>query len=181
MKFIRIVLIILLVILILGSCSKNEKRKDEIYYGYEHESESTAEESSYRIEGQDILSDSFEMHIPDEYKVTKSGSSFIIENKDSRFDVNVEEHKYQGDDFEQYLAETIDKYREMGAEVSEPERVTIGDYDMQRVKITFPMQAYGYYVDQGDKGLLVSIVLNNTKVTADDVDKLVEEFKLVAE
>ena len=178
MKFIRIVLIILLVILILGSCSKNEKRKDEIYYGYEHESESTAEESSYRIEGQDILSDSFEMHIPDEYTVTKNGSSFIIENKDTRFDVNVEEHKYQDDNFEQYLTESIDKYREMGAEVSGPEAVTIGNYDMQRVKISFPMQAYGYYVDQGEKGVLISIVLNNSKVSSEDVDKLIEEIEL---
>ena len=181
MKFIRIVLIILLVILILGSCSKNEKRKDEIYYGYEHESKFTAEESSYRIEGQDILSDSFEMHIPDEYTVTKNGNSFIIENNNNRFDVNVEEHKYQDDNFEQYLTESIDKYREMGAEVSGPEEVTIGDYDMKRVKISFPMQAYGYYVDRGDSGILVSIVINNAKVTADDVDKLVKEFKLVAE
>ncbi|MBR3619985.1 MAG: hypothetical protein IKN56_00640 [Clostridia bacterium] len=178
MKFIRIVLIILLVILILGSCSKNEKRKDEIYYGYEHESESTAEESSYRIEGQDILSDSFEMHIPDEYTVTKNGSSFIIENKDTRFDVNVEEHKYQDDNFEQYLTESIDKYREMGAEVSGPEAVTIGNYDMQRVKISFPMQAYGYYVDQREKGVLISIVLNNSKVSSEDVDKLIEEIEL---
>lgn len=179
MKFIKIVLIILLVILILGSCSKNEKRKDEIYYGYEHESESTAEESSYRIEGQDILSDSFEMHIPDEYTVTKNGSSFIIENKDNRFDVNVEEHKYQGDDFEQYLAETIDKYREMGAEVSEPERVTIGDYDMQRVKISFmPMQAYGYFIDKGDKASLILIVSNENQTMQDETDAILEQLNI---
>ena len=181
MKIIKMLLIILVLTLMLSSCGKSGNEKDDIFYGYEQESESTTEKSPYILEGQDVSSDSFEMHIPDEYTVTKNGNSFIIENNNNRFDVNVEEHKYQDDDFEQYLSETIEKYREMGAEVSEPEEVTIGDYDMQRVKIAFPMQAYGYYVDRGDSGILVSIVINNAKVTADDVDKLVEEFKLVAE
>lgn len=180
MKHIKIVSIIILVILVFGSCSKNNKEKDEIFYGYEHESESITEEPSYKIEGQDILSDSFEMHIPEEYSLTDNGSSFRIENENKSFDISIEEHKYSNENFEQFISESVEEYRQMGAEVSEPEAVTIGNYDMQQVIITFfPMQAYGYYVDQGDKGLLVSIVLNDAKVSTEDVNKLLEDIKLV--
>lgn len=71
------------------------------------------------------------MHIPEEYSLTENGNSLRIENENNTFDISIEEHKYTDDSFENYLSETLEEYRQIGAEVSEPEAVTIGDYDMQ--------------------------------------------------
>ena len=174
------ILLVFLLVLILSSCGKFNNEKNDIFYGYEQESENITEQAPYTIDGQKVSSDSFEMHIPEDYSLTDNGSSLWIENENNSFDISIEEHKYSNENFEQFISESVEEYRQMGAEVSEPEAVTIGNYDMQQVIITFfPMQAYGYYVDQGDKGLLVSIVLNDAKVSTEDVNKLLEDIKLV--
>lgn len=179
MKFIRIALIFPLVIIILGSCSKNNKEKDNVFYGYEHESESTTEESSYIVDGQDVSYGSFEMHIPEEYSLTDNGNSLRIENENNTFDISIEEHEYTDDSFENYLSETLEGYRQIGAEVSEPEAVTIGNYDMQRVKLSYvPMQAYGYFVDQGDKASLVLIVSNEKEMLQNESDAILEKLNI---
>ena len=175
MKIIKILLIILVLTLMLSSCGKSGNEKDDIFYGYEQESESTTEKSPYIIEGQDVSSDSFEMHIPEEYSLTENGNSLRIENENNTFDISIEEHKYTGDSFEKYLSETLEGYRQIGAEVSEPEAVTIGNYEMQRIKLSFmPMQAYGYFVDQGDKAFLISVVSNVEEMSHNESDAFIE-------
>lgn len=163
----------------LSSCGKSGNEKDDIFYGYEQESESTTEKSPYIIEGQDVSSDSFEMHIPEEYSLTDNGNSLRIENENNTFDISIEEHKYTGDSFENYLSETLEGYRQIGAEVSEPEAVTIGNYDMQRVKLSYvPMQAYGYFVDQGDKASLVLIVSNEKEMLQNESDAILKKLNI---
>lgn len=177
MKIIKMLLIILVLTLMLSSCGKSGNEKDDIFYGYEQESESTTEKSPYIIEGQDVSSDSFEMHIPEEYSLTENGNSLRIENENITFDISIEEHKYTGDSFENYLSETLEGYRQIGAEVSEPEAVTIGNYEMQRVKLSFmSIQAYGYFVDQGDKAFLISLVTNEKEIMQDEADIALEQI-----
>ena len=179
MKIIKILLIILVLTLMLSSCGKSGNEKDDIFYGYEQESKSTTEKSPYIIEGQGVSSDSFEMHIPEEYSLTDNGNSLRIENENNTFDISIEEHRYSNENFEQFISESVEEYRRMGAEVSEPEQVTIGDYDMQRVIITFfPMQAYGYFVDRGDKAVLIMIVSNEKEMMQDESDAFIERATL---
>ena len=162
-----------------SSCGKTSNEKDDIFYGYEHERESTTEESSYIVDGHDVSYDSFEMHIPEEYSLTDNGNSLRIENDNNTFDISIEEHKYTDDSFENYLSETLEGYRQIGAEVSEPEAVTIGNYEMQRVKLSFmPMQAYGYFVDQGDKAILLLIFSNENQTMQNETDAILEQLKI---
>ena len=162
-----------------SSCGKTSNEKDDIFYGYEHKSETTTEKSPYIIDGHDVSSDSFEMHIPEEYSLTDNGNSLRIENDNNTFDISIEEHKYTDDSFENYLSETLEGYRQIGAEVSEPEAVTIGDYDMHRVIITFfPMQAYGYFVDRGDKAVLIMIVSNEKEMMQEEADTVLKQIIL---
>jgi hypothetical protein len=175
MKYTKILLISLLLLVMLSSCGKSNGEKDDIFYGYNQESESTSEQSSYTIDGQNVSADSFEIHIPEEYSLTDNGSSLRIENENNSFDISIEEHKYTGDSFEKYLSETLEGYSQIGAEVSEPEAVTIGNYEMQRVKLSFmPMQAYGYFVDQGDKAFLISVVSNVEEMSHNESDAFIE-------
>ena len=83
MKIIKILLIILVLTLMLSSCGKTSNEKDDIFYGYEHKSETTTEKSPYIIDGQDVSSDSFEMHIPEEYSLTENGNLLRIENENN--------------------------------------------------------------------------------------------------
>ncbi len=177
MKFTKTLLICLLLVVMLSSCSKLNNEKDDIY-GYEQESESTTEQAPYTIDGQNVSSDSFKIHVPEEYSLTDNGGSLRIENENNSFDISIEEHKYTDDSFENYLSETLEEYRQIGAEVSEPETVTIGNYEMQRVELSFmPMQAYAYFVDQGDRAFLISVVSNEEKILQDDADNILIEFE----
>lgn len=162
-----------------SSCGKTSNEKDDIFYGYEHKSETTTEKSPYIIDGQDVSSDSFEMHIPEDYSLTDNGNSLRIKNDNNTFDISIEEHKYTDDSFENYLSETLEGYRQIGAEVSEPEAVTIGNYEMQRIKLSFmPMQAYGYFVDKGDKASLILIVSNENQTMQDETDAILEQLNI---
>ncbi|MBQ7674592.1 MAG: hypothetical protein IJT36_08845 [Alphaproteobacteria bacterium] len=170
------ILLVFLLVLILSSCGKFNNEKNDIFYGYEQESENITEQAPYTIDGQKVSSDSFEMHIPEDYSLTDNGSSLRIENENNSFDISIEEHKYSNENFEQFISESVEEYRQMGAEVSEPEAVTIGNYDMQQVIITFfPMQAYGYFVDQGDKAFLISLVSNEKEMSQDETDAFIEQ------
>ena len=163
----------------LGSCVKSNVKKDDIFYGYDQESESTTEQSPYTIDGQNVSSDSFEIRIPEEYSLTDNGNSLRIENENNTFDISIDEHKYTDDSFENYLSETLEGYRQIGAEVSEPEAVTIGNYEMQRVKLSFmPMQAYGYFVDRGDKAVLIMIVSNEKEMMQEEADTVLKQIIL---
>lgn len=163
----------------LGSCVKSNVKKDDIFYGYDQESESTTEQSPYTIDGQNVSSDSFEIRIPEEYSLTDNGSSLRIENENNSFDISIEEHNYSNEDFEQFISDSVEEYRQMGAEVSEPEQVTIGDYDMQRVITTFfPMQAYGYFVDRGDMAVLIMIVSNEKEMMQEEADTVLKQIIL---
>lgn len=77
------------------------------------------------------------MHIPEEYSLTDNDGSMRIDNENISFDISIEKHKYSNENFEQFLYESIEEYRQMGAEVSELEAVTIGNYNMQRIKVSF--------------------------------------------
>ncbi len=170
------ILLVFLLVLILSSCGKFNNEKNDIFYGYEQESENITEQAPYTIDGQKVSSDSFEMHIPEDYSLTDNGSSLRIENENNSFDISIEEHKYLNENFEQFISESVEEYRQMGAEVSEPEAVTIGNYDMQQVIISFfPMQAYGYFVDQGDKAFLISLVSNEKEMSQDETDAFIEQ------
>ena len=92
MKIIKILLISLVLTLMLSSCGESGNEKDDVFYRYEHESESATEKSLYVIDGQDVSSDSFEMHIPEEYSLTDNGDSLRIENENNTFDISIEEH-----------------------------------------------------------------------------------------
>lgn len=179
MKIIKILLISLVLTLMLSSCGKSGNEKDDVFYGYEHESESATEKSLYVIDGQDVSSDSFEMHIPEEYSLTDNDDSLRIENENNTFDISIEEHKYTDDSFENYLSETLEEYRQIGAEVSEPEAVTIGNYEMQRVELSFmPMQAYAYFVDQRDKASQILIVSNEKEMLQNETDAVLEKLNI---
>ena len=163
----------------LGSCVKSNVKKDDIFYGYDQESESTTEQSPYTIDGQNVSSDSFEIRIPEEYSLTDNGNSLRIENNNNTFDISIEENKYTDDSFENYLSETLEEYRQIGAEVSEPEAVTIGNYEMQRVELSFmPMQAYAYFVDQGDKASQILIVSNEKEMLQNETDAVLEKLNI---
>jgi hypothetical protein len=134
---------------------------------------------SYSIEGQNVVADSFEMHIPENYSLTDNGNSLRAENGENHFNITIEEHNYTDDDYDKYLSETILSYRQRGVEVSEPETVTIENYDIQRVKLSFiPMQAYGYFIDQGDRAFLISVVSNEEKVLQDEADNFIKQLSI---
>ena len=173
------ILLVFLLVLILSSCGKLNNEKDDIFYGYEQESENITEQAPYTIDDQKVSSDSFEMHIPEEYSLTDNDGSMRIDNENISFDISIEKHKYSNENFEQFLYESIEEYRQMGAEVSEPEAVTIGNYNMQRIKVSFiPMQAYGYFVDQGDKAFLISLVSNEKEMSQDETDAFLERISI---
>ncbi len=69
----------------LSSCGKLNNEKGDIFYGYERESENITEQAPYTIDGQKVSSDSFEMHIPEDYSLTDNGSSLRIENETNSF------------------------------------------------------------------------------------------------
>lgn len=70
----------------------------------------------------------------------------------------------------------------MGVEVSEPQTVAIGDYEMMRIALHFgPMSGCKYYTDQGEKAFSISVISNKTDISSDDVDKLFESIKLITE
>ena len=161
----------------LNSCGKPNDEKDDYFYGYEQKSESTTEKMAHIIDGQDVSFESFEMHIPEEYSLKDNGNSLRIENENNSFNISIEEHKYTDDNFEQYISEKIKEYIKIGAEVSELKAVTIGDYDMQRVKISFmPMQAYGYFVNQKDEAVLIMLVSNGKEMMQEEADTVLEQI-----
>ncbi len=92
MKYTKILLISLLLLVMLSSCGKSNGEKDDIFYGYNQESESTSEQSSYTIDGQNVSADSFEIHIPEEYSLTENGNSLRIENENNTFDTRAFTH-----------------------------------------------------------------------------------------
>ncbi len=160
----------------LSSCGKLNNKKEDIIYGYEQKSESTTKQAPYTIDGQNVSSDSFEMHIPEEYSLTDNGNSLRIENENKSFDISIEEHKYSNESFEQYISTTIDNFRQIGYEVSKPEAVLIGDYDMQRIKLSFMyLQAYGYFVDRGETAVLLMLLSNEKEISHDETDAFIEQ------
>ena len=181
MKSIKLFLFVLIMLTAFCSCRKSDStnKESKIFYGVDHTNEFTTEELTFIINGQKISSDFFEIQIPDGFSASQDGNSLIIENKSISFDVSIEEHKYINDDFEHYLSRTIEEYRLIGAEVSSPKSVTIGDYNMQRVKVkSSPIYAYAYFIDQSDKAVLISMISNSHNHIDDEVDTMLENINL---
>ena len=180
MKIFRVIIILIIITIAFCSCGKKYKKTEEdIFYGKDYENETISQKDLFIIEEKRVLTDSYQLQIPDGYNAIDNGNSLIIENENDNIDINIEEQVFGESNINQYLAETIDKYRQMGAEVSQPEIVTINNIEMQRFKLVFiQMNALEYVVDLGDKAILISIV-SNDDIPVDVVDMLIEDLKII--
>ena len=114
-----------------------------------------------------------------EKRKSKTNSLKIESSEENKLTITVEEHIYSNDGFEQYMSETLSELQLMGANISAPETVTIGSFEMKRVLLTFsPMQSLEYFVDLEDKSILISIIKSDGKISKEIADEMVNQIGL---
>ena len=166
----------IVIILSLGLCSCVDKTNDATELSNKLAStESITETDVFVIDGKKGFTDSIELNIPDGYVSSKSGNSLKLTNEYEDLTITIEEYEYTNDSFNEYIVNTVTGFSRAGAEVTEQQSIHIGQFDMKRYIMTiFPYQIVNYYVDIGDKAILLSITSNNRAIPIVKADELVK-------
>jgi hypothetical protein len=179
MRKIMLVLFVLFLMLSFCSCEKTSSIA-ETGLNTNNNEEFFTEESVFTIDGQNVSAETYNLHIPEDYTAYGNGNSLKIESsEENKLTITVEEHIYSNDDFEQYMSETLSELQLMGANISAPETVTIGSFEMKRVLLTFsPMQSLEYFVDLEDKSILISVIKSDGEISKEIADEMVNQIGL---
>ena len=183
MKSINILLLICFVLMLCSSCkvtdSQNETESISYYIP-------TIEETTkaYKIDNNTVNLSSISFIIPQNFEPETENGELLLKSKDSTVEISVEDATETTDDFDTYIQETTEYFRQMGLSPSAVEETYIGNYTSKRFAIdTFAatssnVKIFCYFIKTNKCKIVVNIVSKDGEIiTFEQADKLVEKFE----
>ncbi len=134
----------------------------------------------------EVIAPAYEFEIPEDFEIKSSGIDPLLENKQGTIQQNITDKTQFVTDFDDYVDDTFDAYKNVGETSEEIETVEINGYEFKRFSINMqddegtPITAYCYFVKtENGKTLLITLTSKDGGLNSvSDADNYVANINL---
>lgn len=185
MKTIKILLLICLLSALFTSCKvSNSNNETETVSYFIPTFETTT--LSYELIDDVVTISSISFHISQSFEVESKSEGVLLKSKENTLEVSFEDVTDLVTDFDKYIRETVDYFRQVGLSPSDVEETNIRNYTAQRFAInTFDLTSsdvkiFCYFIEMNECNFVVSVVSKDEEIiTAEQADEFLETIDFI--
>lgn len=174
---------LLLIIILLSSCSVVKRQEDKPILYSAPATETTI--SNYIIINENTVDlSTVDIHIPENFEIDYGSDVLVLE--DENIELSIEDKTTAISSFDEYISQTTDYLSQMGVVVNDVEELTINNNKAKKVLIeSFDIKnrdacCYLYFVEVNNSKIVITLSINDkAEISSEQADTLVSTVEIL--